>query len=60
MKQDAQVTLRLPAGLVARLDALIPVLEQKPQIAAMGKVTRSKAARLALLRGLDALEREHG
>lgn len=51
--------LRLPDALLARVDALIPILERTPEGAAAG-VSRSYVMRLALARGLDALEADHG
>jgi len=47
----------MPAALAARLDALVPHLAEDPDLAAAGRVTRSMVARLALARGLSALER---
>ena len=54
------VTLRLPASLLARVDKLLPELEGHEQLMVVGKVTRSVALRLAILRGLEQLEEEHG
>ncbi len=57
-RNDVQIVLRLPQVIRDRADALIPLLESRQEIAALGKVTRSKVIRLALVKGLDALERE--
>ncbi len=57
-RNDVQIVLRLPKVIRDRADALIPSLESNPTIAALGKVTRSKVLRLALVRGLEVLESE--
>lgn len=54
------LTFRPPADLVARADALVPVLEADPETRVHGRVSRSTVLRLALLRGLASLEVEHG
>ena len=59
MRHNAQVVIRLPSGLMQRLDALIAPLESEPHLAHASRVTRSTVARLALARGLAALESEH-
>ena len=56
MHHDKQVVVRMPAGLADRLDRLVPQLAADPHLAAAGRVTRSMVARLALMRGLQALE----
>ena len=52
------VTLRLPKALLARADALVPRLRENSDLAAFGRLSRSVVLRLAVLRGLDALENE--
>ena len=56
MRHNEQVVIRMPSALAARLDRLIPALAESGPLAAAGRVTRSTVARLALARGLDALE----
>jgi len=51
---------RIPANLMARANALVPVLEGVPELAAFGRVTKSAVIRLALFKGLQALEDEYG
>lgn len=53
------IPVRLPEALVARLDALAPLLTDAPELATKGNVTRSDALRLCVLRGLEVLEAEH-
>lgn len=60
MRHTVQVVVRMPAALAARLDSLVPELERDPALSAASRVTRSTAARLALARGLEQLERELG
>ncbi len=50
------VTLRLPAALVDRAEALVPRVGRLPELATLPSVTRSDVYRVALLRGLAALE----
>ena len=57
--QDAQVTLRLPVALVARLDALVEAMKTAPRLSSVGRITRSAVARLAIEAGLEQLEAEH-
>lgn len=57
MSESTIVTLRLPKSLVDRADALIPKLEQDPGMQIMGRVSRSIVLRLAVLRGLEELEK---
>jgi hypothetical protein len=60
VRDEVPTSVRLPADLVRRLDALIPRLERVPALAALGPLTRSKVLRLALVRGVETLEVEHG
>ena len=55
---EKQLSLRLPVDLVARVDALVPVLSRLPAYRAF-RLERSTAFRIALILGLEALEREH-
>ncbi len=54
-----QLTVRLPEGHLARLEALAPALADAPELATAGAVTRSDVLRLAILRGLEQLEAEY-
>ena len=51
MSMDVQTSMRLPALLLTRADALIDKLHADPSLAMMGKMTRSKVLRLALSEG---------
>lgn len=58
---DAATQLRVPADVLDRADALIEPLARDPMLRAAGRgVSRAMVLRLAVLRGLDALEAEHG
>lgn len=59
MVQDEQITFRLSTDMKQRIDALIPEIEKDPELAVLGTITRSKVVRLAILRGLGALEEQH-
>lgn len=56
MAQESRLNVRVPADLVSRLDALIPKVTHLPECALLGTLDRSKVARVALLRGVAALE----
>jgi hypothetical protein len=57
MANDEAVSLRLPAGTMERAEALIAELKKHPALQA-ARVSRAFVLRLALLRGLEELERE--
>lgn len=58
MADSTIVTLRLPKSLVERADALIPQLREDEQMVVVGRVSRSIVLRLAVLKGLAALEEQ--
>ena len=59
MKQaESVVSLRLANDMLKRADRLIPKLAQT-DLAAAGAMSRSTVLRLAIMRGLDALEKEY-
>lgn len=53
-------SVRLPADLMARAEALIPLIKKDPELSAFGQVNKSSVVRLALHRGLADLERQYG
>ena len=56
MADSSIVTLRLPKSLLARADALIPRMRENSEIFVVGRLSRSVVLRLAVLRGLEAME----
>lgn len=56
---EASTSLRLPEEFIKRADALAKRLRHVPELAATGDVNRSKVLRLAIAKGLAALEAEH-
>ena len=56
MADSSIVTLRLPKSLLQRADALIPTLRSNSEIFVVGRLSRSVVLRLAVLRGLEAME----
>jgi len=56
MADSSIVTLRLPKALLQRADALIPTLRSNGDIFVVGRLSRSVVLRLAVLRGLEAME----
>jgi hypothetical protein len=61
-EREVPTSMRLPARLLARVDALAPFLEGHPAFASRvsSRVSRSAVLRAALERGLDALEADPG
>jgi len=59
MATQAPLTVRVPQALVDRIDALVPLLADAPELATAANVTRADALRLCVLRGLEALEAEY-
>lgn len=59
MATQAPLTVRVPQALVDRIDALVPLLADAPELATAANVTRADALRLCVLRGLEVLEAEH-
>jgi hypothetical protein len=53
-----QIALRIPADLPERADALLPRLNARADQRARGGATRSDVLRLALILGIEHLERE--
>jgi hypothetical protein len=51
--------LRLTHDLLERADALIAVMAADPEVRALGMPTRTAVLRLAIARGLQALERQY-
>lgn len=58
MVHDRAITLRLPDEVLQRADELVPVMGGQGDLAA-ARVTRSTILRLALFKGLQALEEEY-
>lgn len=56
MSDTTIITLRLPQSFVDRADALIADLAEDEESLLLGRVSRSIVLRLAVLRGLEALE----
>ena len=55
-----QTTMRIPQALIERADALVPKMNDIPVQRARGTVSRSDVLRLAMARGMAALERMVG
>ena len=56
MANDVQISMRLPRELVDRAEALVPLVAQDPAYSAW-RVTKAAVLRLALMEGLERLER---
>ena len=57
-RQGVPISVRVPKDLVDRLDRLVPKLGKDPAWQTLGIVSRSSAIKLALLRGVEALEKQ--
>jgi hypothetical protein len=58
---ESPVTIRLPAELLERVDALVPKVAADSDVATMlGGVSKSGVIRYALLEGVKVLEKRHG
>jgi len=56
---EVPTSLRLPDEFIKRADALTKRMQDVPELVAMGTLDRSKVLRLAIAKGLAALEAEH-
>lgn len=54
---DVPVSLRLPADVLERADALVPELTKLPEGAALGRASRAAVLRAAIVTGLADMER---
>ena len=57
---ESQISLRLPGALLERLEALVPHLVEDPSMGAWGRPTRSVLIRMAIMKGVEALEAQYG
>jgi predicted DNA-binding protein len=53
------VSVRIPPELARRLDRLVPKLAKNQALTTLGIITKSSVVKLALLRGVEALEAEY-
>ncbi len=58
-KDPTPSSLRLPPELLSRADVLLPLIAQDAELRTFGRVSRSSVLRLAVLRGLEALETQY-
>jgi hypothetical protein len=59
MRSRTPLSVRIPDDLARRLDRLVPKIGKDPNLAALGRVSRSAVVKLALVRGVAALEAEY-
>ena len=55
---EIATSIRLPEEFIRRADLLAQKLRHKPEMSAMGELTRSKVIRLAIAKGLETLEEQ--
>ena len=53
------VAVRIPDDLAKQIDRLIPRITKGPTLGTFGRVSRSSIVKLALLRGVAALDQEY-
>jgi hypothetical protein len=58
MTNEEQVSIRVPRGFLERVEKLARRLAKDPRHSTAYRVTRASTLRLALLRGVEALEAE--
>lgn len=56
MSRTVLTPLRLPPELLEAAEKILPLVAADPQVAAVGRVTRSSVLRLALAKGLESME----
>lgn len=59
LRSRTPLSVRIPDELTRRLDRLIPRIAKDQNVSTMGRVSRSAVVKLALLRGVAALEQEY-
>lgn len=59
MSNEEQVSLRLPTALLDRAEKIARKMAADPTHSTVFRVSRSAALRMALLRGVEALEADH-
>ena len=57
--QTEQVSLRLPVATLQRAEALRAKVHAESAVSTVAPITRATVLKLAVIRGLEALEREH-
>jgi len=57
--KDTVLTVVLPVSALARLDTLVPVIDEDPYFSIFGRATRMKVLRLSLMLGTDALQADY-
>lgn len=54
-----KLSLRVPPDVLKRADGLRSKVSRDPSVNPLGQVTRSTVLKLALMRGLDELEKQY-
>lgn len=57
---EISTSVTLPTTLLERASALIPGLNDDPELGALGKFTRHKVLRFAVAKGIGLLEEQYG
>lgn len=58
MGNDTQVVVRVPGSLLKRIERLVRLVGKDKELSAFGRVSRSSVVRLALVRGVEDLEKQ--
>lgn len=59
MQRTVLIPIRLPPELVEWADRLVPLVAKDPKVTTLGRVSRSSVLRMALLAGLEAVEKQY-
>lgn len=60
MKHNASITMRLPKEILDRAENLIPLMQDESELGSAANIKRSMILRMALNKGLEALEQKYG
>ena len=58
-RRGVPVSVRIPPELARRLERLVPKLAKNTSLTTLGIITKSSVVKLAILKGVEALEQEY-
>jgi hypothetical protein len=58
-RRGVPISVRIPADLARRLDKLLPKLAKDSAFSTLGVINKSSVVKLAILRGVEALEAQY-
>lgn len=60
MRRTVLTPIRLPTELIDKAEEMLPRVAPDPEVAAVGRVTRTSVLRMALANGLKTMEWKYG